>query len=71
MNYMGGKHKLLPQIEPLFPKDIEVFVDLFCGGLDVSLNVKSEKKICNDLEPHIIDFIQIFRSCQVQKFIIS
>jgi DNA adenine methylase Dam len=31
-------------------------VDLFCGGLDVSLNVKSEKKICNDLEPHIIDF---------------
>lgn len=56
MNYMGGKHKLLPQIEPLFPKEIEVFVDLFCGGLDVSLNVKSDKKICNDLEPHIIDF---------------
>ena len=56
MNYMGGKYKLLPQIEPLFPKDIEVFVDLFCGGLDVSLNVKSERKICNDLEPHIIDF---------------
>ena len=44
----------------LFDLDVKVdgdlFVDLFCGGLDVSLNVKSEKKICNDLEPHIIDF---------------
>lgn len=56
MNYIGGKYKLLKQIVPLFPEDIEVFVDLFCGGLDVSLNVKSNVKICNDLEPHIIDF---------------
>ena len=26
MNYIGGKYKLLPQILPLFPKDINVFV---------------------------------------------
>ena len=32
LNYTGGKYKLLPQILPLFPKDIDVFVDLFCGG---------------------------------------
>jgi site-specific DNA-adenine methylase len=56
MNYTGNKYKLLPQIEPLFPKDIDKFIDLFCGGLDVSLNVKANKKYCNDIEPHIIDF---------------
>ena len=67
MNYMGGKHKLLPQIEPLFPEDIEVFVDLFCGGLDVSLNVKSKKKICNDLEPHIIDFYTNIQKCSGEE----
>lgn len=35
LNYTGGKYKLLPQILPLFPKDIDVFVDLF--AVDVML----------------------------------
>ena len=56
MNYIGNKFKLLPQIIPLFPKDMDTFVDLFCGGLDVTLNVEAKKKICNDREDHIIDF---------------
>ena len=29
LNYTGGKFKLLPQILPLFPKNIDIFVDLF------------------------------------------
>lgn len=29
LNYIGGKYKLLPQILPLFPKEISSFVDLF------------------------------------------
>lgn len=33
LNYTGGKFKLLPQILPLMPDDIENFVDLFCGGV--------------------------------------
>lgn len=39
LNYIGGKYRLLPQILPLFPKQINTFVDLFAGGLDVSINV--------------------------------
>ena len=73
MNYMGGKHKLLPQIEPLFPQNIDKFVDLFCGGLDVSLNVNAENKLCNDKEKHIIDFyknIQYKSSEEVHNSII-
>ena len=31
LNYTGGKHKLLPQILPLFPEEINTFVDLFTG----------------------------------------
>ena len=35
LNYTGGKFKLLPQILPLFPNNIDLFVDLFCGGCNV------------------------------------
>ena len=56
MNYIGNKYKLLEQIVPIFPKNIDIFVDMFCGGLDVSLNVDVLNKMCNDKESHIIDF---------------
>ena len=55
MNYIGGKYKLLPQILPLFPKSINTFVDLFCGGLDVSLNVNADRVIANDNLSQLID----------------
>ena len=42
LNYIGGKYRLLPQILPLFPKQINTFVDLFAGGLDVSINVDAD-----------------------------
>ena len=29
LNYTGGKYKLLPQILPLLPDNIDIFVDLF------------------------------------------
>ncbi len=48
LNYICGKHKLLEQILPLFPKEINTFVDLFAGGCNVGLNVKAEKTISND-----------------------
>ena len=56
MNYVGGKYKLLPQILPLLPKQIDIFMDLFGGGLDVSLNVNANKVISNDIISPIIDF---------------
>ena len=47
-NYIGGKYKLLPQILPLFPNNIDTFVDMFGGGGEVSLNVTANKIIYND-----------------------
>ena len=56
MNYLGNKYKLLEQILPLFPKDIDTFVDLFAGGLDVSLNTIAKEYIVNDSCVPVIDF---------------
>lgn len=55
LNYTGGKYKLLSQILPLFPDEIDTFVDLFCGGCNVGINVDAKRIICNDYEKVIID----------------
>lgn len=48
LNYTGGKYKLLPQLLPHFPKDINLFVDLFCGGGNVGVNVPCNRVVFND-----------------------
>lgn len=54
LNYTGGKYKLLPQILPLFPDEIGTFVDLFCGGCNVGINVLCKKVIYNDADCNLI-----------------
>lgn len=62
MNYTGGKYKLLPQIKPLFPTNINMFVDLFTGGGNIAVNVDAKKIIANDSEPHVIDIYNSFQN---------
>ena len=62
LNYTGGKHKLLPQILPLFPKEINTFVDLFCGGGNVTVNVEAKRIIGNDSEKACNQNIPIFEN---------
>lgn len=57
LNYTGGKFKLLPQILPLLPNDINTFIDLFSGGCNVGINVKANCIICNDIESHIVELL--------------
>ena len=60
LNYTGGKFKLLPQILPMLPNDIDTFIDLFGGGLNVGVNVKANKIIYNDIEFAIVDLLKEF-----------
>lgn len=62
LNYTGGKFKLLPQILPLFPKQIDTFVDLFCGGCNVGINVQANKIIYNDLDQHLLYLYNTFKN---------
>ena len=62
LNYIGGKFKLLPQILPLFPKDIDVFVDLFCGGCNVGINIESNRVIYNDLNENLLYLYNTFKN---------
>ena len=69
LNYTGGKFKLLPQILPHFPKDINTFVDLFCGGCSIGLNIDCNKVIYNDRDNHIIELYQTFKIYNIDKII--
>jgi adenine-specific DNA-methyltransferase len=60
LNYTGGKFKLLPQILPYFPNDINTFVDLFAGGCNVGINVKANEVIANDHNTFVIDLFNEF-----------
>jgi len=68
LNYTGGKHKLLPQILPLFPEKIETFVDMFCGGCNVGVNVNAEKIICNDSNKKLIGFFYYLKNIDYKAF---
>lgn len=69
LNYIGGKYKLLPQILPYFPKEINTFVDLFSGGVNVAINIDANKVICNDINSKIIELFQAFQSYSVQDIL--
>ena len=62
LNYTGGKHKLLPQILPLFPRNIDLFVDLFCGGCNVGLNVQSRRTVYNDADRDLMGLYNVFKT---------
>lgn len=68
LNYTGGKYKLLPQILPLFPEQISTFVDIFCGGCNVTVNVKADNYICNDRESHLIGLLKKIKTDGCKKF---
>lgn len=69
LNYIGGKYKLLPQIFPLFPRHINTFVDLFAGGLNVSINVEAHHVICNDINHYVIELFEYFQHCTIDELL--
>ena len=71
MNYTGGKYKLLRQILPLFPTAISgLFVDVFCGGLDVSINVNGARKVlANDINKKVIDIYNAMKVLTIDELL--
>jgi DNA adenine methylase len=52
--YVGDKYKLVPQLKENFPKDIKRFIEPFCGGGSVFLNVAAESYLLNDIDANMI-----------------
>lgn len=67
LNYIGGKYKLLPQILPLFPKDADKVVDLFCGGCNVGINVICNKVQFNDSNEYLIGLLNVLKKLSKEE----
>ncbi|MBO5809453.1 MAG: Dam family site-specific DNA-(adenine-N6)-methyltransferase [Bacteroidales bacterium] len=61
LNYIGGKARILDQILPHMPSDIDIFVDLFCGGCNVGMNVSADYTIYNDISKPLISLLKAFK----------
>lgn len=62
LNYTGGKYKLLPQLLPHFPKGVERFVDLFCGGCNVGLSCGCSKVLFSDDNAPLLALYETLRT---------
>lgn len=69
INYIGCKHKLLTSILPLFPQNIDTFVDLFCGSGTIGLNVKSDKHVYNDINYKVLEILKTISEDDVDKIL--
>ena len=58
LNFTGSKYKLLPQILPLFPDNIDTFVDLFGGGFNVGVNVEAKHIVYNDISKQVTNLLR-------------
>jgi len=68
--YMGGKYRLINKgLIDLFPKNINTFVDLFCGSGVVSMNVEANKYILNDHDKTLIELFNMFRETNAKDLI--
>lgn len=69
LNYIGGKHKLLKQILPIFPNKINTFIDLFSGGANVGINVEANHYIFNDMNNRINEMFRYFANQDEEELI--
>lgn len=60
-NYIGNKYRIISKIQPLFPKNIDIMVDLFCGGCDVIINTDARIKYANDVNFYLVDIMKEFQ----------
>lgn len=68
--YMGIKTKLIKKgLINLFPKDINTFVDLFCGSGVVSMNVQANSYVLNDIDINLINLLKFFKQNNSEKII--
>lgn len=60
--YVGDKYKLMPQLQRLFPKNINTYIEAFVGGGSSFLNTKAKKYLLNDIDSNIIALHTFFQN---------
>lgn len=68
-NYIGNKYRIINEITSFFPREINNFVDLFCGGGDVTINTRAKHIYANDINYHVIDIMRIIQNHPITEIL--
>lgn len=69
LNYIGGKYKILELIFGILPNEIDTFVDLFAGGLNVGINVDAKVIIANDQISYLVELYNYLASNDIEDIL--
>ena len=69
LNYTGGKYSILKDILPHFPKNINTFIDLFAGGLNVGININAKRIVANDQISYLIEMYDYFKKTELEEIL--
>lgn len=61
--YVGDKFKLVSQLKKYFPDNIERFIEPFCGGGSVFMNVSADEYLLNDIDYYMIELHKFLLLC--------
>ena len=68
LNYTGGKFRILPQLLDAFPSEINTFVDMFCGGCNVGVNIRANAVVLCDSNPQLMSLLSTIREMDDAEF---
>ncbi len=68
-NYIGGKTKIIERLLKIFPNNISTFVEPFCGGYNVGLNVDAGNIVEIEINKYLIELIQFIRDTETESLI--
>lgn len=70
-NYTGGKYKLLPQLLEVMPENLNrhTFIDMFCGGANVGLNMKANRVVMNDINKPLIRLFNLLKTSKYSMIV--
>ena len=69
--YTGSKYKLLDQLLPLFPKDINCFYEPFTGGHNIAQNIKAKRYLLNEKIEMVRFIYYLLQQRSIKSFIES
>ena len=72
VKWAGGKRSIMYQVRSYFPKNIHTYIEPFCGGAAIALNLDCQKIIINDINQDLVKVYSHFQGseyCEVLQYL--
>lgn len=70
LNYIGGKAKIVKNIQDNIPNKFNKFIDAFGGGFNVGINMSAEFVIYNDINHFVTELVESFKINDTYQYIL-